>query len=136
MKRGRVIVALALIAGSLGWVAFRGLTNNLVYFVTPTELLTRGTVGERVRLGGLVDPGSVQHQGPTIQFVVTDGSTRLTVVDTGGVPSLFREGQGVVVEGVYGADGAFHADTVLVKHGDDYRPPGPGQTPTSADLQG
>lgn len=136
MKRGRVIVALALIAGSLGWVAFKGLTNNLVYFVTPTELLTRGTVGDRVRLGGLVDPGSVQHQGRTIQFVVTDGSTRMTVVDTGGVPSLFREGQGVVVEGVYGADGAFHADTVLVKHNGVYRPPAPGQTPHSADVQG
>ena len=136
MKRGRVIVALVLIAGSLGWVAFKGLTNNLVYFVTPTELLSRGTVGERVRLGGLVDPGSVQHQGRTIQFVVTDGSARMTVVDTGGVPSLFREGQGVVVEGVYGADGAFHADTVLVKHNGVYRPPAPGQTPHSADVQG
>ncbi len=136
MKRGRVIIALALIAGSLGWVAFKGLTNNLVYFVTPTELLTRGTVGERVRLGGLVDPGSVQHQGPTIQFVVTDGTTRMTVVDTGGVPSLFREGQGVVVEGVYGADGTFHADTVLVKHNGVYRPPAPGQTPHSADVEG
>jgi len=131
-----VIIALALIAGSLGWVAFKGLTNNLVYFVTPTELLTRGTVGERVRLGGLVDPGSVQHQGPTIQFVVTDGTTRMTVVDTGGVPSLFREGQGVVVEGVYGADGTFHADTVLVKHNGVYRPPAPGQTPHSADVEG
>jgi cytochrome c-type biogenesis protein CcmE len=135
VKRGRVIVALAIIAGSLGWIAFKGLTNNLVYFVTPTELLTRGTVGERVRLGGLVDPGSVQHQGRTIQFVVTDGSTRMTVVDTGGVPSLFREGQGVVVEGVYGADGAFHADTVLVKHNGVYRPPAPGRTPHSADVE-
>ena len=136
MKRGRVIIALALIAGSLGWVAFKGLTNNLVYFVTPTELLTRGTVGERVRLGGLVDPGSVQHQGPTIQFVVTDGTTRMTVVDTGGVPSLFREGQGVVVEGVYGTDGAFHADTVLVKHSDNYTPPPKGVIPTTAHVTG
>jgi cytochrome c-type biogenesis protein CcmE len=136
VKRGRVILALALIVGSLGWVAFKGLTNNLVYFVTPTELLTRGTVGERVRLGGLVDPGSVRHSGQTIQFVVTDGSTRMTVLDSGGVPSLFREGQGVVIEGVYGADGAFHADTVLVKHNGVYRPPAPGQTPHSANLEG
>jgi cytochrome c-type biogenesis protein CcmE len=135
-KRGRVILALAVIVGSIGWVAFKGLTNNLVYFVTPTELLTRGNVGERVRLGGLVDPGSVQHEGRTIQFVVTDGSTRLTVIDTGGVPSLFREGQGVVVEGTYGSDGAFHADTVLVKHNGVYRPPAPGQTPHSADVEG
>ena len=131
-----MVVALALIAGSLGWVAFKGLTNNLVYFVTPTELLTRGVAGDRVRLGGLVDPGSVRHQGRTIRFVVTDGSTRMSVVDTGGVPSLFREGQGVVVEGVYGSDGAFHADTVLVRHNGVYRPPAPGQTPHSADVEG
>jgi cytochrome c-type biogenesis protein CcmE len=57
------------------------------------------------------------------------------VIDTGGVPSLFREGRGVVLEGFYGADGAFHADTVLVKHGDRYTPPKPGQTPTSANLE-
>jgi cytochrome c-type biogenesis protein CcmE len=131
-----VIFALAAIAASLGWVAFKGLTNNLVYYVTPTELLTKGTVGERVRLGGLVDPGSVQHEGQTVHFVVTDGSTRMTVIDTGGVPSLFREGQGVVVEGVYRQDGTFHADTVLVKHSGVYRPPAPGQTPHSANLQG
>jgi cytochrome c-type biogenesis protein CcmE len=131
-----VILALAVIAGSLGWVAFKGLTNNLVYFVTPTELLSKGVAGERVRLGGLVDLGSVRHDGNTVRFVVSDGSARMTVIDTGGVPSLFREGQGVVVEGVYGADGAFHADTVLVKHNGVYRPPGPGETPHSADVQG
>lgn len=135
-RRGRVIFALAIIAAGLGWVAFKGLTNNLVYYVTPTELLTKGTVGERVRLGGLVDPGSVLHSARTVRFVVTDGTTRMTVVDTGGVPSLFREGQGVVVEGIYGADGAFHADTVLVKHNGVYRPPAPGETPHSADVQG
>jgi cytochrome c-type biogenesis protein CcmE len=58
------------------------------------------------------------------------------VLDTGGVPALFRAGQGVVVEGFYGRDGAFHADTVLVKHNGVYSPPSPGQTPHSADLAG
>jgi cytochrome c-type biogenesis protein CcmE len=57
------------------------------------------------------------------------------VVNTGGVPSLFRAGQGVVVEGVLGGDGAFHADTVLVKHSNEYRPPAPGEVPGPADLQ-
>ena len=50
------------------------------------------------------------------------------------VPSLFRAGAGVVLEGVYGGDGAFHADTVLVKHSDSYTPPAPGQTPHSASV--
>lgn len=138
MRRGRVIFALAVIAGALAWVATRGLAGNLVYYVTPTEILARGpaAVGDRVRMGGLVLPGSVDDLGQAVRFVVSDGTTRITVVGTGGVPSLFREGQGVVVEGIYGSDGAFHADTVLVKHGSVYRPPAPGETPTSARLEG
>jgi cytochrome c-type biogenesis protein CcmE len=134
--RARVVVPLLVIAGSLVWVASRGLAGNLVYYKTPTEVLAEGgsITGERIRLGGLVEPGSVQRTGSAVRFVVTDGTTRMTVVDTGGVPSLFRAGAGVVVEGTYGGDGAFHADTVLVKHGDTYSPPKPGQTPTSFDA--
>ena len=137
-QRTRVVVALLVIAGALGWVAVKGLAGNLVYFLTPTEVVHRGPaeVGQRVRLGGFVEPGSVQNEGSRIQFVVGDGTTRMTVVATNGVPSLFKEGQGVVVEGFEGADGAFHADTVLVKHNGVYTPPAPGQTPTSADLPG
>jgi cytochrome c-type biogenesis protein CcmE len=133
-----MLIAAALVAGSLGWVAYKGLQGNLVYFRTPTEILQQGqsAVGERVRLGGLVMPGSVRRSGQTIRFVVTDETTRMTVIDTEGVPALFRDGKGVVVEGYYGADGAFHADTVLVKHSDRYSPPGPGETPHSADVEG
>jgi cytochrome c-type biogenesis protein CcmE len=137
MRRGRVVFAVAAVAASLGWVAFAGLKGNLVYYKTPTEILQGGSaVGERVRLGGLVQPGSVQRSGSSVSFIVTDGTTRMTVVDTAGVPSLFRDGKGVVVEGYYGGDGSFHADTVLVKHNDDYRPPQPGETPHSADVGG
>lgn len=136
VRRGRVLVALALIVGSLGWVAFKGLGSSLVYYRTPTEVLATPDVGQSVRLGGFVLPGTVQHIGSTIRFVVTDGTTRMTVIDTGGVPALFRANQGVVVEGSFGADGAFHADTVLVKHNGVYEPPRPGETPTSANLAG
>jgi cytochrome c-type biogenesis protein CcmE len=138
VKRGRVVFVLAVIAGSLIWVAAKGLTGNLVYYKTPTEILNQGpsAIGERVRVGGLVVPGSVQNLGGVVQFVVTDGTTRLTVINTGSVPALFKDGQGVVVEGTYESDGAFHSDTVLVKHNGVYRPPSPGQTPTSADIAG
>ena len=138
MKRGRVLFSLALVAGAMGWVIFKGIGNNLVYYKTPTEILHQGSaaVGERVRLGGFVVSGSVQRDGSSIRFIVTDGTDRLTVVDTGSVPALFRDGQGVVVEGAMGADGAFHSDTVLVKHNGVYTPPPPGQTPHSADLSG
>src|SRR5438309_8679946 len=138
MRKRRVIVALALIVGALAWVAISGLRNSLVYYRTPTEILKMGhaAVGEPIRLGGYVVPGSVRHPGAALDFVVSDGTTRMTVVATGGVPSLFRAGQGVVLEGHEGADGSFHADTVLVKHNGVYRPPAPGQTPHSANVSG
>jgi cytochrome c-type biogenesis protein CcmE len=138
MKPARLLIAAALVAGSLGWVAYKGLQGNIVYFRTPTEIvkLGRSAVGERVRLGGLVMPGSVRRSGQTVRFVVTDQTTRMTVIDSEGVPVLFREGKGVVVEGHYGADGAFHADTVLVKHSDRYSPPQPGDTPHTANVEG
>jgi cytochrome c-type biogenesis protein CcmE len=131
--RLRVAVPVLVIAGSLVWVAAKGLAGNLVYYKTPTEVLQQGATadGERIRLGGLVEPGSVEQLGSSVRFTITDGTTRMTVVDTGAVPALFRAGAGVVVEGVVGSDGAFHADTVLVKHADSYAPPKPGQTPTS-----
>ena len=137
MRRGRVLVALAAIAVGMGWVAAKGLSSSLVYYQTPTDVLAKGqaAVGEWARFGGYVLPGSVQRGGASIRFVVSDGSARMSVVDTGGVPSLFRAGQGVVVEGALGSDGAFHADTVLVKHSGDYRPPRQGETPHTADLQ-
>ena len=138
MKRGRILFVLTIIGGSLIWVAAEGLSGNLVYYKTPTEILNQGSsqVGDRVRVGGLVVPGSVVAEGGTVRFVITDGTTRLTVVNSGSVPALFRDGQGVVVEGTYESDGAFHSDTVLVKHNGVYRPPAPGETPHSADLSG
>jgi cytochrome c-type biogenesis protein CcmE len=129
--RLRVVVLLVLIAGSLAWVGTRALSGNLVYYVTPTELLEQAPPpGERLRLGGQVVPGSVHDASGGVDFVVTDGTTRMTVVHEGGTPALFRTGIGVVLEGAYGADGAFHSDTMLVKHGEEYRPPEPGHTPS------
>lgn len=136
MKRGRVVLALALVGAGVGWIAAQSLGSSLIYYTTPTELLRRGPAaeGERVRLGGFVTPGSVQ-QGGVLTFIVTDGTTSVTVVSSGGAPSLFEAGKGVVVEGVYSSDGTFQADTVLVKHSDVYRAPEPGVTPTSANLE-
>lgn len=129
--RARVVVLLVLITGSLAWVATNALSGNLVYYVTPTELLhQQPAAGERLRLGGQVVPGSVHEVGGAIEFVVTDGTSRMTVVHEGSTPALFRSGIGVVLEGTYGSDGAFHSDTMLVKHSEEYRPPPPGQTPS------
>jgi cytochrome c-type biogenesis protein CcmE len=133
--RRPVWLAAAVVVAALGWVAVKGLTGSLVYYLTPTDIAVKhqAAVGERVRLGGLVLPGTVRQQGNLVRFTVSDGTTRMRVVDTGGVPSLFRANQGVVVEGVVGA-GVFRADTVLVKHSGVYRPPVPGHEPRSARL--
>jgi len=129
--RLRVVLLLVLIAGSLAWVGTNALSGNLVYYVTPSELLHQHpTPDERLRLGGQVVPGSVHQVGDGVDFLVTDGTTRMSVVHTGGTPALFRTGIGVVLEGTYGADGQFHSDTMLVKHSEQYRPPAPGETPS------
>ena len=133
----RVLLLAAAVIGGVAWVAGNGLTSNLVYYQTPTDLLGKGAAGQRVRLGGLVEPGTVRKLPGGVSFMVTDGTHELAVDQRGGVPSMFQAGRGVVVEGAYGRDGVFHADTVLVKHDNTYRPPAPGATPPhSANVSG
>ena len=122
---------------AVGWMATNGLAGNLVYYLTPTDLADHTRpAGERVRLGGLVVPGSVREVGGGVTFVVTDGTNQVTVLHVGGVPSQFQAGRGVVVEGYLGSDGVFHSDTLLVKHDNQYQPPKPGQPlPRSAQLK-
>jgi cytochrome c-type biogenesis protein CcmE len=80
--------------------------------------------GQRFRLGGLVETGSVvRGEGTTVRFAVTDQAKTLPVTYTGVLPDLFREGQGVVAEGTLEPDGVFHADNVLAKHDENYMPP-------------
>src|SRR5215831_4059885 len=137
LPRLRVLLLAAAVIGSLGWVAGNGLTSNLVYYETPTDLLGKGGAGQRVRLGGLVEPGSVRNLPGGVSFVMTDGKHEMAVDQRGGVPSMFEAGRGVVVEGAYGNDGVFHADTLLVKHDNTYHPPASGATPPhSASLSG
>ena len=79
--------------------------------------------GSRVRMGGLVEAGSlVKGTDGSVKFVVTDGNASVPVAYTGILPDLFREGQGVVTEGSVGKDGVFAADTVLAKHDERYMP--------------
>jgi cytochrome c-type biogenesis protein CcmE len=123
--RRRLLVCLAIVVVALGWVAARGLTGSFVYYLTPTDVVThhQADVGQRIRLGGYVVPGSVSRPGATLLFTVKDDGASVRVVSTGAVPELFRPGQGVVLEGALGTDGRFHSDTVLVRHSGDYRPP-------------
>jgi len=111
------------IAADLVLNAFR---DNLVFFYSPSEILAKHVPeGRRLRVGGLVEEGSVRRldDGLTTEFRVTDLSETIKVVFKGVLPDLFREGQGVVAEGSLGANGVFVADSVLAKHDEKYMPP-------------
>jgi cytochrome c-type biogenesis protein CcmE len=79
--------------------------------------------GQRIRLGGLVEKGSIQRgQGTEVAFAVTDQEKTIKVVYNGLLPDLFREGQGVITEGAFDPAGTFVADSVLAKHDENYMP--------------
>jgi cytochrome c-type biogenesis protein CcmE len=118
-----VATALAVIAGA-ATLAFSALGETATYFYSPSDVLAKGVApGEAIRLGGLVEPGSVAREGATILFRVTDNAQETAVRYTGIIPDLFREGQGVIAEGRFAGDGTFIADSVLAKHDENYMPP-------------
>lgn len=130
------IIAAAVILGAFGYLAYGGIGGNLVYFLTPGELLAKGNtaVDVPVRLGGQIVPGSVvwNAQKLDLRFRVTDGKTEVPVHATGAPPQMFRPGIGVVVEGRYAHDGTFEATNLMVRHSNEYHPPAPGHAPEEA----
>ena len=100
------------------------LRDTIVFFYGPTEIAEKGVVpGTRMRLGGLVEKDSVvRGPGQRVVFSITDSRTAIKVSYEGLLPDLFREGQGVVTEGVFQGAGQFRADSVLAKHDETYMP--------------
>jgi len=95
-----------------------------VFFYTPSQVAAReAPAGRSFRIGGLVQAGSVQREGVTVRFVVTDTARTVMVRYEGILPDLFKEGRGVVAQGRLGADGVFAAREVLAKHDENYMPP-------------
>ena len=118
-----IFVALA----TLGLAAFLILTalrDTVVYFYNPSEVIEKPiAAGQRFRLGGLVTEHSFHKLADTkFEFDVGDGNKTIHVRYSGLLPDLFREGQGVVTEGVLLEDGSFRADSVLAKHDEKYMP--------------
>jgi len=101
------------------------LRQNINLFYTPQQLrLAKIGLSTRVRVGGLVVPGSIQQQaGLTVRFKITDYTEDLELEYTGILPDLFREGQGVVALGSLAADNIFKAQQILAKHDENYMPP-------------
>jgi cytochrome c-type biogenesis protein CcmE len=113
--------ALALIAIAGGLVLF-ALRSSISLFKSPSEIAGIAS-GTRLRIGGLVKQGSVEKtSGGLTTFAITDGANSVSVSYRGPLPDLFREGQGVVAEGVLDAPGRLQADTILAKHDERYMP--------------
>ncbi|CAA7621858.1 periplasmic heme chaperone [Candidatus Terasakiella magnetica] len=123
-QRRLYFVLLGMLAlGAAVALVLTAISDSLVYFYSPTDIVTqRIPEGRRMRIGGLVEDGSVKKDGKTVTFKITDITNSLPVVYSGILPDLFREAQGVVVEGRMETDGQFHASEVLAKHDEKYMP--------------
>jgi cytochrome c-type biogenesis protein CcmE len=135
-KRRRPIALIAgavVVLGGFAYLLTGNISENLVVFLTPDELLAKGATiyDEPVRLGGQVKPGSVQWNAEAIdlRFVLQDGDGEVEVHAKKAPPQMFREGQGVVVEGRYTAAGIFESHNLMVKHSNEYRAPEDGEHP-------
>ena len=126
-KKLWAVLGVLAVATSIGMLVVGGLTENVVYFLTPSELVARGTdaVDQPLRLGGQVTPGSVSWDAEEMDllFAVRDSIGEVNVRYTGAQPSMFREGIGVVIEGSMTGNGIFEATNLMVKHSNEYRVP-------------
>jgi cytochrome c-type biogenesis protein CcmE len=135
MNRTRIAVVggIAVVVGVFAWLLWGGIDSNIVYFLTPSELMAKGTGGydAPVRIGGMVQDGSVQWDKDRLElrFNVTDGQTVIPVFSKGAPPQMFQAGIGVVLEGKYQRSGVFHSNTLMVKHSNEYKPPADGEMP-------
>ncbi len=126
-RRMVVVAACALGLGSAAALTLNAFNDNLVFFVSPSDIAQKAPSGGRTfRLGGLVEAGSVTRGStggtPRATFRVTDGKSAVTVSYEGILPDLFREGQGIVALGHLTATGGFVASEVLAKHDETYMP--------------
>ena len=115
-----VVIAGALLGGAALLASF-ALRDNIVFFVTPSQMTPSHMEAKRLRVGGLVADDSVAIAGTVTRFTITDETATLVVSYEGALPDLFREGQGIVAEGRI-SDNVLIADTVLAKHDENYIP--------------
>ena len=121
-KRLFVITGIASLLGIAAMLVLGALRDNIVFFYTPSEIIQSDRSSlQQLRLGGLVKDGTVKIEGMQSVFIVTDGNVDITVRYNNALPSLFREGQGVVAEGQI-ENGIFMAQNVLAKHDENYMP--------------
>ena len=127
-KKNRTIALLVVLLISIGALIFVGLKGNVVYYYDVTEAVSKakGQGTDRFRIAGAVRIGSVNKKEQTVEFIVTDGGTDVTVIHRGDPPQMFKDSAPVVCEGNWkkGEIGkVFESDRILIKHGNEYKPP-------------
>jgi cytochrome c-type biogenesis protein CcmE len=144
----RIGVAAAIIVGTIGWLAYSGYGANKSYYVTIAEL---GDMGDKayhsqLRVEGFVQPGTIEHDGPHVTFVMNEfeshspkapGGRLLKVVYKGSEPppDTFKDDSQALAEGSYGRDGVFHATVLQAKCASKYAPAQPGSQPNATPAQ-
>ena len=129
LARKKRLMLIGLMVAGVGvgvYFALKSLDENIMFFFSPTEVAEgKAPQGRLFRMGGMVVDGSVSRpgEGLTVHFDLTDDANIVTVLYTGILPDLFREGQGIIANGKLGEDGAFVAQEVLAKHDENYMPP-------------
>ncbi|MEK8049770.1 cytochrome c maturation protein CcmE [Ideonella sp. DXS22W] len=123
-RRAAIVLGVLVAVGAIVALVLNAFNSNLVFFYTPTQIAAKeAPQGRTFRIGGLVQAGSLQRDGVTVRFAVTDTAQTVSVRYEGVLPDLFKEGKGVVAQGQLGADGVFTAREVLAKHDENYMPP-------------
>ncbi len=125
-KRLGMVLLIVIGIGSTVALALTAFRQNMLYFFSPSQIIAgEAPHGRVIRVGGMVNKGSVQRARDSLQvsFNVTDFKHTIPVRYTGILPDLFREGQGIVAIGQMQPDGTFLADEVLAKHDEKYMPP-------------
>ena len=114
-----------LIAILIVFFALRTLKDNVVYFLSPTEIHNKSDISfnKKLRVGGLVKIGSINKEGNIVNFIITDLKNEIVVSYSGLIPNLFSEGKGVVAEGKLNDKKYFIATKILAKHDENYMPP-------------
>jgi cytochrome c-type biogenesis protein CcmE len=123
-KRKFIVGGLVILA-ALGYLVYSGVSQSVVYFVTPSELQAAPVAGKAYRLGGMVKPGTLSWDPKKIElsFTLSDGQASVPIKHKGTPPDLFAEGRGAVVEGTWTRDGYFKAGLIMAKHSEEYKAP-------------
>ena len=125
-RRLFITIIIVLILGLATKLILMALEDNIVYFYTPNDLIEKfgdtKNIQNKIRIGGLVLESSIKKEGEKTIFIITDRKKEVKVVFDGSLPDLFREGQGIVAEGMF-KNNNFIASEVLAKHDENYMPP-------------